>query len=250
LTPTPRAGDLGAMAHPFIVILTGAGISKESGLDTFRDKDGLWSKVRIEDVATPEAFDRDPTRVHAFYNARRRSMRNPNVQPNAAHRALAELEQNWPGEVLLVTQNIDDLHERAGSRNLIHMHGELLKTRCDHCGTLDARLDDLGIELACARCGEPGGLRPHVVWFGEMPLEMDRIYEALARCDRFISIGTSGNVYPAAGFVQEVRHRRGARTVELNLEPSEGASLFEERHYGPATEIVPAYVRHLLADAR
>jgi NAD-dependent deacetylase len=237
------------MAHPSIVILTGAGISKESGLDTFRDADGLWAKVRIEDVATPEAFARDPARVHAFYNERRRGLRNSNVQPNAAHRALAELERRWPGEILLVTQNIDDLHERAGSRNLVHMHGELLKTRCAHCGALDAGLADLDIELVCAACREPGGLRPHVVWFGEMPLEMDRIYEALGRCRVFISIGTSGNVYPAAGFVEEVRHVSGARTVELNLEPSEGATLFEERHYGPATEIVPAYVSHLLADA-
>src|SRR5512135_3778406 len=144
------------MAHPSIVILTGAGISKESGLDTFRDQDGLWSKVRIEDVATPEAFERNPVRVHDFYNARRRGLRNTNVQPNAAHRALAELEQRWSGEVLLVTQNIDDLHERAGSRILIHMHGELLKTRCAHCGTLDVRLDDLSIELVCAGCGAPG----------------------------------------------------------------------------------------------
>ena len=249
MTAPAAAGDFGAMAHPSIVILTGAGISKESGLDTFRDKDGLWSKVRIEDVATPEAFERDPGRVHAFYNARRRGLRNSNVQPNSAHRALAELEQRWPGEVLVVTQNIDDLHERAGSRNLVHMHGELLKTRCIRCGTLDAGLADLSVELVCAGCREPGGLRPHVVWFGEMPLEMDRIYAALGGCGLFISIGTSGNVYPAAGFVQEVRHG-GARTVELNLEPSEGASLFEARHYGPATEIVPAYVRHLLADAR
>jgi NAD-dependent deacetylase len=232
-----------------IVILTGAGISKESGLDTFRDKDGLWSKVRIEDVATPDAFERDPARVHEFYNARRRGLRNPNVQPNAAHRALAELERCWPGEVTLVTQNIDDLHERAGSRNLIHMHGELLRTRCAHCGALDAEHEDLSVDLVCARCGEAHGLRPHVVWFGEMPLEMDRIYEALGRCGLFISIGTSGNVYPAAGFVQEARHGAGARTVELNLEPSEGASLFEERHYGPATEIVPLYVRRLLAGA-
>jgi NAD-dependent deacetylase len=238
------------MAHPSIVILTGAGISKESGLDTFRDKDGLWAKVRIEDVATPEAFERDPARVHAFYNERRRGLRNSNVQPNAAHRALAELEQRWPGEVFLVTQNIDDLHERAGSRNLVHMHGELLKTRCARCGALDAELGDLSFELVCAGCREPGGLRPHVVWFGEMPLEMDRIYEALGRCGVFISIGTSGNVYPAAGFVQEARRFAGARTVELNLEPSEGATLFDERRYGPASEIVPAYVRRLLADAR
>jgi len=238
------------MARPSIVVLTGAGISKESGLDTFRDKDGLWSKVRIEDVATPEAFERDPVRVHDFYNARRRGLRNSNVQPNAAHRALAELEQRWPGEVLLVTQNIDDLHERAGSRNLVHMHGELLKTRCVHCGALDADLGEISVELACTSCREAGRLRPHVVWFGEMPLEMDRIYEALAGCGLFISIGTSGNVYPAAGFVQEVRYRPGTRTVELNLEPSEGATVFEERHYGPATEIVPTYVSQLLAGAR
>jgi len=238
------------MAHPSIVVLTGAGVSKESGVDTFRDKDGLWSKVRIEDIATPEAFGRDPARVHEFYNARRRGLRNPNVQPNAAHRALAELEERWPGEVLLVTQNIDDLHERAGSRKLVHMHGELLKTRCAHCGALDAGLDALSIDLVCAGCGEPGGLRPQVVWFGEMPLEIDRVYDALGRCGLFVSIGTSGNVYPAAGFVQEVRSRPGPRTVELNLEPSEGASLFEERHYGPATEIVPRYVARLLAEAR
>jgi NAD-dependent deacetylase len=238
------------MAHPSIVILTGAGISKESGLDTFRDKDGLWSKVRIEDVATREAFERDPKRVHAFYNERRRGLRNSNVQPNAAHCALAELEQRWPGDVLLVTQNIDDLHERAGSRNLVHMHGELLKTRCTHCGALHAGLADLSIELDCTSCREPGGLRPHVVWFGEMPLEMDRIYEALSGCAFFISIGTSGNVYPAAGFVEEARSSAGARTVELNLEPSEGATLFDERNYGPATEIVAAYVRRLLADTR
>jgi NAD-dependent deacetylase len=250
LTALAEPGDFGAMARSSIVILTGAGISKESGLDTFRDKDGLWSKVRIEDVATPEAFERDPARVHAFYNARRRGLRNSNVQPNAAHRALAELEQRWPGEVLLVTQNIDDLHERAGSRNLVHMHGELLKTRCAHCGALDAGLADLSVELECARCRKPGGLRPHVVWFGEMPLEMDRIYEALGRCGVFVSIGTSGNVYPAAGFVEEARNSAGARTVELNLEPSEGATLFDERNYGPATEIVAAYVRRLLADTR
>src|SRR5262249_39590927 len=159
-------------------------------------------------------------RVHAFYNQRRRGLRNPNVQPNAAHRALADLEQGWPGEVLLVTQNIDDLHERAGSRNLVHMHGELLKTRCAHCGALATKLADLSVELPCASGRESGGLRPHVVWFGEMPLEMDRVYEALGRCGVFISIGTSGNVYPAAGFVQEVRHGAGAHTVELNLEPS------------------------------
>lgn len=232
---------------PAIVILTGAGISKESGLDTFRDADGIWSKVRIEDVATPEAFEHDPARVHGFYNARRQGLRNPNVQPNAAHRALAELESRWPGELLLVTQNIDDLHERAGSRKLLHMHGELLKTRCGNCGAIAAETGDLDVFLPCGTCGKTGHLRPHVVWFGEMPLEMERIYDALAACGVFISIGTSGAVYPAAGFVQEARQVAGAETVELNLEPSEGATLFVDRRYGPASEIVPAYVRELLA---
>ena len=232
---------------PAIVILTGAGISKESGLDTFRDADGIWAKVRLEDVATPEAFARDPARVHAFYNARRHGLRNPNVQPNAAHRALAELERSWSGELLLVTQNIDDLHERAGSRHLIHMHGELLKTRCGNCGAITIESGDLDIFLPCGACGKEGFLRPHVVWFGEMPLEMERIYDAIAGCGLFISIGTSGNVYPAAGFVAEARQVAGAETVELNLEPSEGATQFAERRYGPASEIVPAYVRELLA---
>jgi NAD-dependent deacetylase len=229
-----------------IVVLTGAGISKESGLDTFRDADGLWAKVRVEDVATPEAFARDPARVHDFYNARRRGMASSNVQPNAAHRALAALERAWPGEFLLVTQNIDDLHERAGSQNLIHMHGELLKARCERCGAVHRHDHDLSLATPCPACREIGGMRPHVVWFGEMPFAMDRIYEALARCTIFISIGTSGNVYPAAGFVQEARRHR-AHTVELNLEPSEGASLFLERRYGAATEVVPAYVETLLA---
>ncbi len=230
-----------------IVVLTGAGISKESGLDTFRDADGIWSKVRVEEVATPEAFRRDPSRVHAFYNARRRKLLSPQVQPNAGHRALAELERRWPGALLLVTQNIDNLHERAGSRSLIHMHGEMLKVRCEWCGEVFPWQDDLTVDTRCPACMRWGGLRPHVVWFGEMPLEMDRIYAALARAGLFVSIGTSGSVYPAAGFVQEAREIAGARTVELNLEPSEGASLFEERRYGRASEIVPGFVDELLA---
>ncbi len=230
-----------------IVVLTGAGISKESGLDTFRDADGIWSKVRIEDVATPEAFRRDPRRVHAFYNARRRKLLGHQVQPNAGHRALAELERRWPGALLLVTQNIDNLHERAGSRSLIHMHGEMLKARCEWCGEVFPWADDLTVDTRCPACMRWGGMRPHVVWFGEMPLEMERIYEALARAAIFISIGTSGSVYPAAGFVQEARGIARARTVELNLEPSEGASLFEERRYGRASEIVPRFVDELLA---
>lgn len=231
-----------------IVILTGAGISKESGLDTFRDADGIWSKVRIEDVATPEAFFRDPVGVHEFYNSRRRGMLSGNVRPNAAHVALARLEQAWPGEVLLVTQNIDNLHGSAGSRNLIHMHGEMLKSRCQLCRVVIEWADDLSLELACPSCERTGGMRPHVVWFGEMPLDMDAIYAALGRCHLFISVGTSGNVYPAAGFVEEARRTAGAHTIELNLEPSEGASLFAEAIYGPATEVVPVYVDKLLAE--
>lgn len=231
-----------------IVVLTGAGISKESGLDTFRDADGIWSQVRVEDVATPEAFSRNPDRVHAFYNQRRRGLLAAGVAPNAAHRALAHLEAEWPGEVLLVTQNIDNLHEQAGSRNIVHMHGELLRARCDLCGTISPWAEDMDAKSRCPQCGGAGALRVHVVWFGEMPLEMERIYSALAASDLFISIGTSGSVYPAAGFVSEVRGQGRAHTVELNLEPSEGMSLFAERRYGPATEVVPAFVDQVLRE--
>ena len=229
-----------------IVILTGAGISKESGLHTFRDPDGIWARHRIEDVATPEAFARDPVRVHAFYNARRRQLVSGNIAPNAAHLALARLEREWPAPVLVVTQNIDDLHERAGTHALLHMHGEIKKARCAACGNTEPEEADLSVELACLACGTIGGMRPHVVWFGEVPLFMDEIADALSRCTLFISIGTSGNVYPAAGFVREARFGAGAHTVELNLEPSLGESLFQEKIYGPATEIVPAYVETLV----
>jgi len=232
-----------------IVILTGAGISKESGLSTFRDADGIWSKVRIEDVATPEAFARDPVRVHEFYNVRRARLLEGGIEPNPAHRALARLEAEWPGEVLLVTQNIDNLHERAGSQELIHMHGEMLKGRCTACDEVSAWREPMSLQSICPACGAAGHMRAHVVWFGEMPLQMERIYAALARCDLFISIGTSGSVYPAAGFVQEARSSAGARTVELNLERSHGAALFDTGRYGPASEVVPAYVEALLAAA-
>jgi NAD-dependent deacetylase len=231
-----------------IVVLTGAGISKESGIDTFRDKDGLWTRVNIEDVATPEGFARNPVMVHDFYNQRRRGLRSDNIRPNAAHEALARLEAAWPGDVMVVTQNIDNLHEAGGSRNLIHMHGEMFKARCEGCQEVHAWVEDLSLETACPTCAAPGGMRPHVVWFGEMPFEMDRIYDALGRCKLFISIGTSGNVYPAAGFVQEATFAARAHTVELNLEPSEGATLFAEARYGPATEVVPRYVDKLLAE--
>lgn len=228
-----------------IVILTGAGISAESGIATFRDEGGIWSKVSLEDVGTPDAFQRNPALVHDFHNQFRRSLESH--EPNAAHRALARLEREFAGSVLVVTQNVDDLHERAGSQNLVHMHGELYKARCLNCQVVRVWRDDLSVETACPECGMPGGLRPHVTWFYEMPMEMDRIYAALEDCALFISIGTSGNVYPAAGFVEEVRRTGRARTVELNLEPSEGASLFDETIHGPATQVVPAYVARLLA---
>jgi NAD-dependent deacetylase len=234
---------------PRLVVLTGAGISNESGLETFRDPDGIWSRVRLEDVATPEAFTRDPARVQAFYNARRRALLNPAVRPNPAHLALARLETVWPGGVLIVTQNIDDLHERAGSRNIRHIHGELLKSRCLICGNV-ARCDsDLTDESSCPHCAARGRLRPHVVWFEEMPLGLDEVYGALSGCALFVSVGTSGNVYPAAGFVSEAS-AAGAHTVELNLEPSTGHSLFAERIYGRAGEIVPRFVERLMAGAR
>lgn len=233
-------------AYRRIVILTGAGLSAESGLSTFRDKDGLWAKYDISQVATPEAFARDPKFVLDFYNMRRRNARG--ARPNAGHAALARLEREHPGEVLTVTQNIDPLHEMAGTANLIHMHGEILKMLCARC---EARHpwgeEDLSVETPCPACAETGGLRPDVVWFGEMPYQMDRIFDALAGCDLFISVGTSGTVYPAAGFVAQAR-AAGAHTVELNLEPSEGASLFAETVHGPATQVVPAYVERLLQD--
>jgi NAD-dependent deacetylase len=228
-----------------IVILTGAGISRESGLATFRDPDGIWAKVRIEDVATPDAFRRDPERVHGFYNARRAQLCDPAIQPNAAHRALARLQREWRGRVTLVTQNIDDLHERGGSAAVIHMHGEILKALCAACGRTHRHAGDLDASLACSDCGRAGALRPDVVWFGEMPYHMERISDALATCRLFLSIGTSGTVYPAAGFVREAR-MAGASTAEINLEPSEGHSLFDEGRHGPATQLVPAFVTELL----
>ncbi|MCB1490092.1 MAG: NAD-dependent deacylase [Bauldia sp.] len=231
-------------SYQHIVVLTGAGLSSESGLSTFRDKDGLWSKYRIEDVATPEAFARDPEGVLAFYNRRRR--RVIGTRPNAGHVALARLEAEFPAKVTTVTQNIDPLHERAGTRNVIHMHGEILKALCMHCGTRRRWEMDLAIETACGTCGRTGGLRPDVVWFGEMPYEMDRIADALATCDLFISVGTSGSVYPAAGFAARALSA-GAHTVELNLEPSRNNALFAEAIHGKASEVVPDYVEKLLA---
>lgn len=235
-----------AEGYKRIVILTGAGISAESGIRTFRAADGLWEDHRIEDVATPEGFAADPPLVHDFYNKRRRQLLDASVKPNAAHLALARLEEAFPGEVLVVTQNIDNLHERAGSRNLIHMHGELLKARCSATDRVFPATGDITIEDTCACCGDSGRLRPHVVWFGEMPLGMDAIYRALDHCDLFVAVGTSGNVYPAAGFVA-VASAAGAHTVEVNLESSAVESAFSEKRYGMATVEVPSLVESLLS---
>lgn len=226
-----------------IVILTGAGISAESGIRTFRASDGLWEEHHIEDVATPEGYVRNPELVHQFYNERRKVLQT--VSPNAAHFALAELEAQWPSQVTIVTQNIDDLHEKAGSQNVLHMHGELLKARCPHSNQTIDWLGPLQVTDVCQCCQFPEPLRPHVVWFGEMPLLLDRIYHALSEASLFISIGTSGNVYPAAGLVHEAS-MHNAHTIEINLEPSQGESHFDEHSYGPATINVVKYVEKLL----
>lgn len=234
------------MTGPYehIVILTGAGISAESGLSTFRDADGIWSRYSVDEVATPAAFRRNPQLVHEFYNMRRRAARD--ARPNAAHAALAKLERDHPGRMTVVTQNVDDLHEKAGSRNVIHMHGELAKLQCIDCGHVWLGEEDAFPETACISCATPGTVRPHVVWFGEIPHALDEISALLARCDLFLSIGTSGHVYPAAGFVAEVRRHGSAHTVEINLEPSLGESLFSERIYGKAGDMVPRFVDRLL----
>jgi len=227
-----------------IVVLTGAGISAESGIQTFRGGGGLWEGHDIEEVATFDGYVRNPRKVLKFYNDRRRDLRRAGIEPNAAHLALAEFERDHPGEFLLVTQNVDDLHERAGSRELRHMHGELDKVRCQRCHQVYSSREDIEPSTQCPWCMAAGRVRPHIVWFGEMPFHMDEIHLRLARCDLFVSIGTSGNVYPAAGFV-ELAHQRGITTVELNLEPSEGAALFSEGYYGPATAIVPEFFARL-----
>ena len=226
-----------------IVILTGAGISKESGLNTYRDADGTWTSVPIDEVATPEAFARDPVRVHAYYNSRRRKLLSGDVAPNAAHLALTRLQRALP-DVLLVTQNVDNLHERAGSPQVMHMHGELLKARCLACEAHHAWHEDITLETRCPGCGAAGRLRSAVVWFNERPLHLAQIGAALERCRLFIAIGTSGSVYPAAGFVERVP----GHSIELNLAPSAVATRFAEGIYGPASVTVPAMVGRLLAE--
>lgn len=229
-----------------IVVLTGAGISAESGMATFRGPDGLWEGHRVEDVCTPEAFRRDPALVHQFYDARRAKL--DMVEPNPAHRALARLEAAWTGEFLLITQNVDNLHERAGSKRLIHMHGELLKGWCRACDERFSWSGSMSEQSVCPKCGVAGKIRPDIVWFGEMPYDMEAIEEALRSCDLFVSIGTSGAVHPAAGFVQTARYC-GAQTLEMNLEPSLGSYMFDQSRTGRAGELVPAWVDELLGQS-
>ncbi|MZI93224.1 NAD-dependent protein deacylase [Vibrio sp. CAIM 722] len=236
------------MQFPYrnVVVLTGAGISAESGIQTFRSEDGLWENHRVEDVCTPEGFLRNPELVQDFYNQRRRDLLSEHIRPNAAHVALGRLEAELDGRVTIVTQNIDNLHERGGSRNIIHMHGELLKARCSESGQVIDQATDLHMGDLCHCCQIPAQLRPHIVWFGEMPLQMGEIYEAIQEADLFISIGTSGVVYPAAGFVHDAT-LSGAHTIELNLAPSAVQSEFEEKRYGKASVEVPKLVEELLA---
>lgn len=226
-----------------IVILTGAGISAESGIATFRGPGGLWEGHRVEDVCTPEALAADPDLVHRFYDLRRAALAT--VEPNAAHHALARLDAEWPGDLLIVTQNVDDLHERAGTRRLIHMHGELKSALCAECHHRQPHAGDLPPGCVCPACSAPA-MRPDIVFFGEIPYRMDEIDAAIRDADLFVSIGTSGAVYPAAGFVQTARHV-GAHTLEMNLDPSAGSIFFQESRLGRAGDLVPEWVEAVLA---
>ncbi|MEL6360156.1 MAG: NAD-dependent deacylase [Pseudomonadota bacterium] len=236
------------MKYQSILILTGSGISAESGVATFRDPDGVWAKYDYREVATPEGYAANPALVHEFYNARRKGL--VSVEPNPAHNALANLEMTMGrrgGTITLVTQNVDNLHERAGSKSVIHMHGELTKVTCISCGAVAHCDEEISVETKCEACGEIGTMRPDIVWFGEMPKFLDEIGAALLSADVFVSIGTSGSVYPAAGYVFEAE-ARGIPCVELNLEPSENAASFSEARYGKASEIVPQWVSEVLGD--
>ncbi len=224
-----------------IVISTGAGISAESGIKTFRDQNGLWENHKIEEVATPEGFSKNPQLVHQFYNLRRAQLKK--VNPNAAHEALAELEKNWSGDVFLITQNVDDLHGRAGSKKMVSIHGELKKARCLECTGRFFWEEDLEMDSSCPGCQKKNCLRPDIVWFGELPYFMDQAYEKISDCQLFIAIGTSGNVHPAAAFSQ---HAVSAHKIEVNLQPSVVANSFDEVILGPATEKIPELVKAIL----
>jgi len=226
-----------------LVVLTGAGISAESGLPTFRDKNGLWAKYNPMELATPDAFARNPELVHEFYNLRRRALDAPNIAPNAAHLALARAEKIF-GNFLLITQNVDDLHQRAGNQKLLPMHGQLRRQRCHYCGVSGAASGDLSTAMICGGCGRAGGIRPDIVWFGEMPFFMDEIMAALTAARYFIAIGTSGQVYPAAGFA-EIARAAGAYCIECNLEPSNISTLFHEQRVGLASRIVPLVISRI-----
>jgi len=228
-----------------IFILTGAGISAESGLRTFRDSDGLWEGHKVEEVATPGAFAVNPELVHEFYNMRRSQLLT--VEPNLAHHALVRLKRSYEDNLTLVTQNVDDLHERSGLRGVMHMHGELLKKRCSDCGVVSDCVSRIGIHSVCEDCGHKGTMRPHIVWFGEMPLLMDEIHQKLMQADVFISIGTSGMVYPAAGFAEEAKCH-GAHLIEANLKGTDISPVFDTHRQGPATETVPELVDRLIKD--
>ena len=234
------------MKFPRIFVLTGAGLSAESGLGTFRDTHGIWANFNPEELASPAGYARNPARVLDFYNQRRAGLRA--AKPNPAHQALAKLQAEWTrrsGEVFLCTQNIDNLLEQAGAVSVVHMHGELMKSRCADCAAVAEADGDLLVDMGCPDCGRVGGLRPHVVWFGEEPLHMTEIYTALERADLFVSIGTSGAVYPAAAFVGFARER-GLACIEINLAPSDNADAFTEARYGPASAAVPAWVDELI----
>ncbi len=228
-----------------VVILTGAGISAESGIKTFRDYNGLWENHPIEEVATPEAFISAPERVHRFYNLRRQQLLTAEVRPNAAHSAIAEFQNTYPGDVTLITQNVDNLHERAGSENVLHMHGQLTECRCNNCGYVGQAPLELDSDSQCPGCRETRCLRPNIVWFGEMPFFLDHIDKRLSHAALFIAIGTSGQVYPAAGFVRQARSA-GAFCVELNLLPSDNNHLFDQGYFGPASEIVGDFLQQIL----
>lgn len=231
--------------YKHIVFLTGAGISAESGLSTFRSENGLWNNHRVEDVATIEAYLRNPDYVHQFYNDMRPELFK--AQPNMAHLAITTLQQQYTGEINIITQNVDTLHEKAGNRNIYHIHGQINQIVCMNCGHISETWSDISSEDVCERCGISGMLKPNIVFFGENLLYMDKVYNLLHKCDLFISVGTSGVVYPAAGFVQTAKIF-GADTIELNMEQTSNNHLFDRHIYGPAGTTLPQFVDELLAN--